>query len=362
MSKFYKISIANVEKLTPDSVVITFDIPAKLKDIFTYKAGQHVIVRRTIDAEDVRRTYSLCSAPCEDKFRISVRHIDGGVFSGFANNTLRAGDVLELSKPVGAFSMEPKPGAVYVGIAAGSGITPILSMIRCVLAQDDDSKFFLYFGNRDAEHTMFRRELAALKNLHMDRFSYQLFLTRQAVDNPFWAGRIDAEKTTHLHKQVFKGLGVDSYFLCGPKSMVDGAKESLIAGGEPAGNIHSELFFAGEDGQKRTDVNAQVSAQVNAQVSAQAKAKINVIMDGRKVQVDYRDEHGSILEAALSSGLDVSFACKGGVCATCRAKVKSGKVDMGVNYGLEPEEIDDGFVLTCQSVPLSKDVTISFDE
>ncbi|MBL4853564.1 MAG: 2Fe-2S iron-sulfur cluster binding domain-containing protein [Robiginitomaculum sp.] len=350
MSKFYKIPVAKVEKMTPDSVVITFDIPAKLKNAFAYKAGQHVIVKTQIDGADIRRTYSFCAAPCEGEFRISVRHIEDGVFSGFANNTLKAGDVLELSKPLGAFSLDPKPGATYVGIAAGSGITPILSMIRCVLAQDDDSRFFLYYGNRDAEHTMFRRELAALKNLHMDRFSYQLFLTRQAVDNPFWGGRIDGEKITQLHKTVFKGLDVAGYYLCGPKSMVDDTRESLIASGEPASNIHSELFFAGEDGPKRTAAKAQ------------AKAKINVIMDGREVQVDYRDEHGSILEAALSSGLDVTFACKGGVCATCRAKVKAGQVDMGINYGLEPEEIDEGFVLTCQSVPLSKAVTISFDE
>ncbi len=353
MSKFYKITVANVEKLTPDSVVITFDIPERLKDKFTYKAGQHVIVRKIINGEDVRRTYSFCSAPQEDVFRIAIRQIKGGVFSGYANNVLKAGDVLELSEPLGAFSLTPKPDGVYVGIAAGSGITPIMSMIRAVLLQDDDSRFLLYYSNRDTDHTMFLRELATLKSLHMDKFSFQLFMTRQIVDVPFWGGRIDGGKISHLHKTVFDDLGVDGYFLCGPKNMVDNTRESLLAAGEPDRNIHSELFVAGNDGAKPDAETTQ---------AALAKARINIIMDGRKVQVDYREEHGSILEAALAAGLDVSFSCKSGVCATCRAKVTKGQVEMGVNYGLEPEEMDDGFVLSCQSVPLSDDITISYDE
>lgn len=349
MSKFHKIPVANVEKLTPDSVVITFALPGALKNTFAFKAGQHVIVRADIDGEDIRRTYSFCSAPDEDVFRIAVRKIDDGVFSSYANTQLKAGDTLEISKPLGAFSLEEKQGKTYVGIAAGSGITPIMSMIRTVLQSDNDSKFFLYYGNRDAKHTMFRSELAALKNLYMGRFSAQMFMTRQAVDIPFFNGRIDGEKTTHLHKHVFGTLGVDGYYLCGPKSMVDGARESLLAADVPEANIHSELFFVGEEGARRTVADAP------------AKAKINVVMDGRKVEVDYRDEHGSILEAVLSAGLDASFSCKGGVCATCRAKITDGEVDMAINYGLEPEEIKDGFVLSCQTIPLSKKVTVNFD-
>lgn len=349
MSKFHKIPVKSVDKLTPDSVVITFAVSDKLKDTFAFKAGQHVIVRANLGGEDIRRTYSFCSGPNENVFRIAVRQIDDGAFSSFANAGLKAGDILEISKPIGAFSLEAKPGQTYVGIAAGSGITPIMSMIRSVLTGDANSKFFLYYGNRDAEHTMFRSELAALKNLYMGRFSAQMFMTRQAVDIPFFNGRINGEKIAHLHKHVFAGLGVDAYFLCGPKSMVDGARDNLLVANVPEANIHSELFFVGEAGARRKNIDAP------------AKAKINVVMDGRKVEVDYRDEHGSILEAVLSAGLDVSFSCKGGVCATCRAKVTDGEVDMGINYGLEPEEIEDGFVLSCQSVPLSKSVTINFD-
>jgi len=355
MSKFYKITVSDVERLTPDSVVISFDIPKKHKAAFTYKPGQHVIVRKAINDEDVRRTYSFCSAPRGGDFRISVRHVDGGVFSSYANTELKPGDVLELSEPLGTFTLMPKPDAVYVGIAAGSGITPILSMIHAALAGNDESRFFLYYGNRDVEHTMFFNELAALKNQYMDRLSVQFFLTRQSVDDPFWGGRIDADKITQLHKSVFAALDVDGYFLCGPKAMIDRARQSLIAAGEPEANIHSELFFA--DGTARRG-----SETAQSDRAALAKAKINIIMDGREIQVDYREEHGSILEAALSAGLDVSFSCKGGVCATCRAKVTKGEVEMGVNYGLEPEEIDDGFVLSCQSVPLSDEVTISYDE
>lgn len=349
MSKFHKIPIDKVEQLTPDSVVITFAIPDALKSTFAFKAGQHIIVRASINGEDVRRTYSLCSAPDEDVFRIAVRKIDEGLFSAFANTKLKAGDVLEISKPLGVFTLAGAQGKTYVGIAAGSGITPIMSMIRTVLQDDSGSTFLLYYGNRDAQHTMFRSELAALKNLYMGRFSAQMFMTRQAADIPFFNGRIDGKKITHLHRKVFADLNVDSYFLCGPKSMVDGARESLLAADVPEANIHSELFFVGGAGARRKVADAP------------AKAKINVLIDGRKVEVDYRDEHGSILEAVLAAGLDVSFSCKGGVCATCRAKITGGEVDMGINYGLEPEEIKDGFVLSCQSVPLSKTVTINFD-
>jgi len=349
MSKFHKIPVKSVQKLTPDSVVITFAIPDALKDRFSFKAGQHVIVRAKLDGVDVRRTYSFCSAPEENVFRIAVRKIDDGAFSSFVNSELKAGDVLEISKPLGVFSLDAKPGRTYVGIAAGSGITPIMSMIRSVLQADSGGQFLLYYGNRDAQHTMFRSELAALKNLYMGRFSAQMFMTRQATDIRFFNGRIDGEKTAHLHTHVFAGLDVDAYFLCGPKSMVDGARDSLLAADVPEANIHTELFFVGDGGPRRKVVNAP------------AKAKINVVMDGRKIEVDYRDEHGSILEAVLSAGLDASFSCKGGVCATCRAKVTDGEVDMAINYGLEPEEIKDGFVLSCQSVPLSKSVTINFD-
>ena len=349
MSKFHKIPVESIEKLTPDSVVITFAVPDALKDTFAFKAGQHVIVRASIGGEDVRRTYSFCSAPNENVFRIAVRKIDDGAFSTFANTKLKAGDILEISNPLGAFSLENVQSKTYVGIAAGSGITPILSMIRTVLQADNDSKFFLYYGNRDAQHTMFRSELAALKNLYMGRFSAQMFMTRQAVDIPFFNGRIDGEKIAHLHKHVFAGLDVDGYYLCGPKSMVDGARDNLLAADVAEANIHSELFFVGDEGKRRKVAGAP------------AKAKINVLMDGRKVEVDYRDEHGSILEAVLGAGLDVSFSCKGGVCATCRAKVTDGEVDMAINYGLEPEEAEDGFVLSCQTVPLSKSITINFD-
>ncbi len=349
MSKFYKIAVKNVKILTPDSVVITFAMPEALKDLFAFNAGQHVIARTTIDGEDIRRTYSFCSGPRENIYRIAVRKIEGGVFSTYANTVLKAGDALEISKPLGAFSLLEKPGKTYVGIAAGSGITPIMSMIRTVLTADENSRFFLYYGNRDAQHTMFRSELAALKNLYMGRFSAQMFMTRQAVDIPFNNGRIDGAKIAHLHEKVFSDLEVDGYYLCGPKSMIDGARDSLLAAHVDAANIHSEMFFAGD---KRAPRKA---------VDAPSKAKITVVMDGRKVAVDYRDEHGSILEAVLSAGLDASFSCKGGVCATCRAKITDGEVDMGINYGLEPEEIKQGFVLSCQSVPLSKSVTINFD-
>ncbi|MEE9272701.1 MAG: 2Fe-2S iron-sulfur cluster-binding protein [Robiginitomaculum sp.] len=357
MSKLHAVTIAEVKRETPDCVSVRFDIPESLKDTFTYTAGQHVIVRKEINGEDVRRTYSFCSAPNNVDYHIAVRQVDEGLFSTYVNAKLQAGDTLEISEPLGDFTLktEPTRTANYVAFAAGSGITPVMAMIKDVLAREPNSSFFLYYGNRDAEHTIFSEEIAALKNQFMGRFSYQFFLTRQAVDIPFFNGRINAKKTAILHKQVFAPLGVAGYYLCGPLSMVNDVRAALVEAGEPEANIHSELFFASAE-------DAQRAGTAKKSIDGLAKSKIKVISDGRKITVDYRDEHGSILDAALKSGIDVSFACKGGVCATCRAKVIDGKVDMALNYGLEPEEIADSFVLTCQSVPLTKNVTISFDE
>ncbi len=361
MSKFHTVKITEVKKETPDCVSVLFEIPENIKSEFVFTAGQHVIVRKQIKDEDMRRTYSFCSAPNTNEFRIAVRKIDDGMFSTFVNEDLKAGDELDISAPMGEFTLKTSPthAANYVAFAAGSGITPIMSMIKDVLACEPKSRFFLYYGNRDAEHTIFAEDIAALKNQYMERFSYQYFMTRQAVDIPFFNGRINAEKTTTLHKQVFAPLGTNGgiagYYLCGPLSMVEDVRTALTAAGEPESNIHSELFFASAE-------DAEKTGTAKKPVDGLAKSTIKVISDGREINVDYRDEHGSILDATLKSGIDVSFACKGGVCATCRAKVIDGEVDMALNYGLEPEEIADGFVLTCQSVPLSKKVTISFDE
>jgi ring-1,2-phenylacetyl-CoA epoxidase subunit PaaE len=361
MSKLHTVRVKNVSREAPDCVSISFDIPSALKNQFSYTAGQHVVVRKMLGGEDIRRTYSFCTAPSESQFKIAVRHVDGGVFSSFANKDLKAGDELDISAPLGDFSLKTDPAHAntYVGFAAGSGITPILAMVRDVLIREPNSQFLLYYGNRDAEHTMFAEQLAQLKNMYMDRFSYQLFLTRQAVDIPFFNGRISGEKAAQLHKQVFAPLkasgGVAGYYLCGPLAMIDDVRAALVDAGEDKSIIHSELFFANLDDARNADNRADKPAGI-------AKSQITVISDGRKINIDYRDEHGSLLDATLKSGIDVSFACKGGVCATCRAKVIDGDVDMGLNYGLEPEEIEAGFVLTCQSVPLSKKVTISFDE
>ncbi|MBL4870985.1 MAG: 2Fe-2S iron-sulfur cluster binding domain-containing protein [Robiginitomaculum sp.] len=355
MSNFHAVRVSDIIRETPDCVSIGFGIPKNLAKEFEYKAGQHVIVRKILGDEDVRRTYSFCSAPSSGHRRIAVRHVEGGAFSTFANTKLKVGDTLEISTPIGEFTLptDARTSSNYVAFAVGSGITPIMAMIREVLTREPNSHFFLYYGNRDAEHTIFAEQLAHMKNLHMERFSYQFFMTRQVVDIPFFNGRITGDKASILHQNVFSKINIDEYYLCGPLSMIDGVREALVNAGETAENIHSELFFAGADSER---------ANKRSALDGLAKSKVTVISDGRKIEVDYRDEHGSILEATLKSGIDVSFACKGGVCATCRAKVTEGKVDMALNYGLEPEEIEAGFVLTCQSIPLTKTVTISFDE
>ena len=355
-TSLHTVRVTKIKRETPDCVSMCFDIPKNLEKTFSYTAGQHVIVRKQIGGEDIRRTYSFCSAPSSGQHRIAIRRVDDGIFSSYANQDLKVGDTLDISAPLGDFCLQTNPErtANYVAFAVGSGITPIIAMIREVLANEPKSNFYLYYGNRDAEHTIFAEDIAQLKNQYMGRFSYQFFLTRQAVDIPFFNGRITGDKAATLHKQVFAPIGIDGYYLCGPMAMTDEVRASLVAVGESEKNIHSELFFANLE-------DAANASSDKPRPEAIAKSKIKVISDGREIEVNYRDEHGSILDATLKSGIDVSFACKGGVCATCRAKVIEGEVDMALNYGLEPEEIADGFVLTCQAVPLTKNVTISFD-
>ncbi|PHR61066.1 MAG: phenylacetic acid degradation protein [Robiginitomaculum sp.] len=354
MSQFHSVKIRDLRQETPDSVSIAFDVPESLQSKFSFVAGQHVIVRRMIDGEDVRRTYSFCSAPTDGDFRIAIRKVEGGAFSSFANEDLKIGDMIEIFEPMGEFTLpiDAARKTHHIGFAVGSGITPIMSMIRDVLSREPLSHFHLYYGNRDADHTIFAEAIAALKNTYMERFSYQLFMSRQAVDIEFFNGRITGEKAAVLHANIFSRLDVSGYYLCGPISMIDDVRTQLLAAGEAEDKIHSELFYA--DGEAD---EARVSKP-----EAIAKSRVKIISDGREIVVDYRDEDGTILDAVLKAGIDVSFACKGGVCATCRARVMFGEADMVLNYGLEPEEIADGFILTCQSVPTSKEVTISFDE
>ena len=349
MSTFHRLKISKITQLTPDSVALGLELPEELQEQFRFIPGQHVIVRAKIDGRQVRRTYSFCSAPGEP-LRLAVRRIEGGVFSGFVNKILKAGDRLDVSEPLGTFRLAPEEGQHYVGVAAGSGITPILSMIRSTLNQTQTGRFHLLYGNRDKAHTMFFDELAGLKDRYINRLSLDLFFSQQAVDIPLLAGRITGDRLARIYQTVWAQEPPDGFYLCGPKAMVENCRETLLALGVNAGDIHSELFFAEE------------TAPVQRAHKGPAQAKIKIINDGRTFEIDYREEHGSLLDAALSAGLDVSYACKGGVCATCRAKVVEGRADMGTNYGLEPEEIKAGFILTCQSHPLSKTLTLSYDE
>ncbi len=350
MSKFHTIKIAKINRLTPDSIVIEFDIPKNLHAKFDFIPGQHVIVRRDLDGEDIRRTYSFCSAP-DEPHRIAIRKIKQGDFSSFANEKLKQGDELEISEPLGGFNLNPEPGKNYVGIAAGSGITPILSMLRASLKSG--ANFHLLYGNRDRKHAMFFDELGALKDKYTSLLKMDLFFSRQPIDIPLLAGRIDEDKIKHIYKTVWAKQELSGFYLCGPAQMVASIKECLLSLGVGADKIHTELFFAKKE---------QIAATKPVIKQGAESAKITIINDGRKTDIAYKQEDGSILQAAINAGIDVSFACKGGVCATCRAKVLQGEVDLGTIYGLEKEEIEAGFVLTCQSIPKSKKLVISYDE
>ncbi len=346
MGKFHTLKILRVEKLTPDSVAISFDIPEDLRPNYSFTPGQHVIVKIKTGGKFARRTYSLCNAPGED-LRIGVRRMQNGQVSIYLNESVKPGDELEVSEPHGDFSLQK--GKNFAAIVTGSGLTPILSMIRTVLSRDTHSRFTLAYGNQDRAHTMFFDELCNLKDKYPTRFSFDMFLSRQAVDIDFLAGRIDAEKIRRLHKTVYTPMAIEHYYLCGHKDMVETAAKTLTELGVSGDQIHSELFFTG----KPQPITSNTKA---------AKAELTIINDGRKTTIAYSGEHGSILETALAAGLDVSHSCKGGVCATCRAKLIAGEVRQGKIYGLEDDEIEAGFILTCQSTPKSKKLTLSFDE
>jgi ring-1,2-phenylacetyl-CoA epoxidase subunit PaaE len=352
---FHPLKVAEVVPETAEANSIRFEIPPELRDAFGFKAGQHLTLRATIDGEEVRRNYSLCTAPADGDWMVTVKRIGGGIFSNWVGDQLKAGDVVEVMVPHGSFTtdFDPARSRHLVGIAGGSGITPVMSLIKTLLAGEPNSRFTLLYGNRDSSSVIFLEALAGLKDKHLGRFEIYHFLDQEEQDIELFNGMLNRERLEEaIGALVPDAPEVDGWFICGPGPMMDAAEGALLDREIPKERIHIERFTA--------DRPAGAVAKEMAQLQTQAEGVgVAVTLDGRTRRVPFTA--GNILDSARAAGLPAPFACKAGVCATCRAKVMKGKVEMAVHYGLTDEEVADGYVLTCQSVPLGDGVAVDYD-
>jgi ring-1,2-phenylacetyl-CoA epoxidase subunit PaaE len=350
---FHPLRVVEVTPLTDDSVAVTLDVPAEMADGFRYLPGQHVTLRATIDGEDVRRSYSICSNANGGKLRVGIKRLPGGAFSNYATGMLKAGDVVDVTTPTGEFTIEPDPASSRhrVAIAAGSGITPVLSLIGTTLESEPRSSWTLVLGNRTANSVMFLEELEGLKDRYPDRFQLLHVLSREGSDLPLLAGRIDEGKIHFLHERLLAGREVDSWYLCGPYELVTTVRRVLRDLGVDDGRVHDELFFAGP---------LDPASLPPEPPPGEGSVDLTVILDGRAVQTRMSPE-SSILDAALRVRSELPYSCKGGMCASCKGRIEVGEVRMDKNYALVDSELEAGYVLTCQSHPMSDRVVVRYD-
>ncbi|MBS1601375.1 MAG: phenylacetate-CoA oxygenase/reductase subunit PaaK [Bacteroidetes bacterium] len=364
-SHFRTLTIEDVRRETADCVSIAFTVPEDLKEEFSFHQGQNVTVRVNINGQEVRRSYSICSSPLDGELRIAVKKVPSGVFSTYANEQLQKGHTLEVLPPTGKFYTElnAKNRKHYLAFAAGSGITPILSLIKTTLALEPDSSFTLVYGNRQRQSILFREELESLKNRYIRRLSIHHILSREKVDIPLHQGRIDVGKCGELCGRLIDLTTVDEVFLYGPAEMIFTVRDWLHQQGIEQKKIHFELFQTqtGEPGVGKELAGKTAESLVPGEAAHEKLSQVTVRLDGVSHEFQLPYDGASVLDAALTEGADLPFACKGGVCCTCRAKLIEGKVEMEVNYALEADEVAAGFILTCQSHPRSERVVIDFD-
>jgi ring-1,2-phenylacetyl-CoA epoxidase subunit PaaE len=353
--RFHSLKVAEVVSETADANSIRFEIPAELRDEFAFRAGQHLTLRAMIDGEEVRRNYSLCTAPAESDWMVTVKRIGGGLFSNWVGDQLKVGDTVEVMVPHGSFTTDYDAGNSrhLVGIAGGSGITPVMSLIKTLLREEPRSSFTLLYGNRDSSSVIFLEGLAALKDKHLGRFEVYHFLDQEEQDIDLFNGMLDRARVDEAIEHLVPNASmVDGWFICGPGPMMDSAEGALLDRNIPKERIHIERFTA--------DRPAESVSREMAQLQTQAEGvTVSVTLDGRTRRVSFTA--GNILDSTRAAGLAAPFACKAGVCATCRARVISGKVEMAARYGLTDEEVAAGYVLTCQSVPIGDGVAVDYD-
>ena len=352
---FHKLRVAEVKRETPDAVSVRFELPDALAATFAFKAGQHLTFRRAFGGEEVRRNYSVCVSPSEGVLKIGVKKIAGGVFSGWVNDELKPGDEIDVMAPHGSFcwTFEPDARRDYVGFAGGAGITPILSLLKTALELEPKSRFTLFYGNRVSAGIMFLEEIAGLKDRYIDRLSVFHFLEDEEEEIELFNGRLDRAKAEDVLAKLAPP-DADAFFICGPGPMMDAVEEALTARAVEKSRILIERFTTGP-------LSAAQAAAARALEEKAAGLKMSVTLNGRRVNVTFDPAQHSILDNVRAAGLPAPFACKGGVCATCRAKVTAGEVSMKVNYGLSDQELADGYVLTCQATPVSEGVALTYD-
>lgn len=347
--RFHPLTVAAVEHLTDDSAAITFDVPDDLRDEFDFAAGQSLTLRKVVDGVDHRRSYSIC-APVGARPRVGVREIPGGMFSSWLVREVRPGDVVEVQTPTGSFRADPAQGGRHLCIAAGSGITPMLSIASTVLTHPDATVTLIY-GNRTTGSVMFAEDLADLKNRYGARLDLVHVLSREPRDVELFSGRLDADRLRRLLTVLVPVDGVDHVWLCGPFGLIADAREVLADLGVPKERVHFELFYVDEPPPELVRADTGISGETS---------EVTLTLDGRTTtSAMSRDQ--SILDGAAATRHDLPFACKGGVCGTCRALVTDGEVDMRRNYALDDDEVERGFVLTCQTLPVGDRVSVDFD-
>lgn len=351
--RFHRLTIRDLRRETADAVSIAFDVPAEFATDYRYNPGQYLTLRATVDGEDLRRSYSICSGPDDGELRIAVKRV--GVFSDWVNRTLQAGDAIEVMTPTGRFGATnvPDRARIHVAFAAGSGITPVLSLLRAVLAREPDSRFVLFYGNRSTGEILFREALEELKDRFLGRLSVFHVLSQEEQDLPILSGRLDGDKVRRLLRLVVPAEAVDEVYLCGPEAMSREIQAVLTELGVAPEKVHVELFVSALGGRPRPKPAAPLP-------DAPSRTAV-LTVDGKRREVPVADGE-SILDAALRAGMDLPYACKGGMCSTCRAKLVEGEVAMDLNYSLEPWELEVGFILTCQSHPKTDRVVVDYDQ
>lgn len=353
---FHQLRIAEVRREIDDAISLRFDVPEALRGDFAFTPGQHLTLRTEIDGEDVRRNYSLCVAPHDGEVRVAIKQIAGGIFSTWANASLKPGDMIDVMPPHGSFTWSFDAGrrATYAGFAGGSGITPILSLMKAALVAEPLSDFVLLYGNRSSASIMFLEEIASLKNHFMGRLQVYHFLEDEEEDVDLFNGRLDAAKIAQVLGALVDPTAIDAAFICGPGPMMDAVEAGLLAANVPKACILIERFTAGRV------TGAEAAANRVVEQAAEGR-RVRLTLEGRTRSITFDADKGSILDNARAAGMPAPFACKAGVCATCRARLVSGEVTMKANYGLSAGELAEGFVLTCQAVPLTDDVELDFD-
>ncbi|MDB5746887.1 MAG: paaK [Massilia sp.] len=356
MSKFYPLTVSRVKHETRDAVSVTFAVPPELKSTFAYQQGQHLTLRTLIDGEDVRRSYSICSAVQDDLLRVAIKRTPGGLFSSWANESLQPGATLEVMPPMGHFNVPLAPDSErhYLAFAAGSGITPILSIIKTTLQAEPKSRFTLVYGNRASSSVIFRDELADLKDVYMGRLKLVYVMSREQQDIELFNGRITGDKCSAFLRHWIDIQDIDIAFICGPEDMMHGVSTSLQEAGMAKERIRIELFAA--------SIPKHEHKPRPVETGARQQTEVTVIMDGSAASFTMDKDKESILDAGLRAGIDMRYSCKGGVCSTCRCKVVDGNVEMDVNYALEDYEVARGFVLSCQAFPITDKVVVDFDQ